>query len=444
MTQAIHYTCEGESHKATNKVCQDYSLVTVKDGLAMAIVCDGHGGERYFRSNIGSKYAAEATLDAVTFFIENMGVSLLTGCPYTAVGPASARPDNFRPSDIDKAFHQLFASIIYKWNTKIDEHAHQVPFTEWELANVPKKYLDEFAACIADPEKTVEKQYGCTLMAYVQTKTFWFAFHIGDGKCLAFQKSPIWNEPIPWDNDCFLNKTTSLCDPSCIDEFRYCYCGDGTFPMAVILGSDGLDDSLGEETNLANFYIQILKMLVKEGVAATETSLKETLPQLSRIGSKDDMSVASVFDLEALTANINIFILYQLDLVKDQLADTEARIHQLIARRESLATLSDEKSQIEFKYALQDLEKAYTQRTNLVRKYQLLADEQPHGSVPPYVIEDAETVDFSPNAETDESKINTTVPLEADTVTDNYDTAPVEVEASVNPQKSQSKEMPIS
>ena len=49
--------------------------------------------------------------------------------------------------------------------------------TDWEEANVPKKYLDEFAAA-----SSFEKFYGCTLMAYVQTPEYWFAFHLGDGK----------------------------------------------------------------------------------------------------------------------------------------------------------------------------------------------------------------------------------------------------------------------
>ena len=44
-TRCFNYSCQGESHKATNKECQDYSL-SVKDddnGIYIAVVCDGHG-----------------------------------------------------------------------------------------------------------------------------------------------------------------------------------------------------------------------------------------------------------------------------------------------------------------------------------------------------------------------------------------------------------------
>ena len=366
MVKAFNYSCEGESHKATGKVCQDHSLTCSVEGLTMAVVCDGHGGERYFRSDIGSKFAAEATEETISFFVENVGDSLFKDKPFTAVGPACTVSDVRDLSKVDTAFRQLFSSIIYRWNEKIKQHAQTVEVTEWEKEHVPQKYLDEFAK-----GESLEKQYGCTLMVYAQTPNYWFAFHIGDGKCLSFQESPIWSEPIPWDEKCFLNKTTSLCDTSAIEEFRYCYQGDGHFPTAIILGSDGLDDSMGETSNLANFYIQILKMLANEGQEATEASLKETLPQLSRIGSKDDMSVACVYDEVALSAQVAKFIQYQIDLVVTNIREADAHIK---AAEKKLAPLNvlkflDKKTQIEIQYAKQDIEKYKEERTKLLFKH---------------------------------------------------------------------------
>ena len=51
---SIYSFCEGESHRLCNKPCQDYAYADSSEGLSMAIVSDGHGGERYFRSDIGS------------------------------------------------------------------------------------------------------------------------------------------------------------------------------------------------------------------------------------------------------------------------------------------------------------------------------------------------------------------------------------------------------
>ena len=366
MFRHYHYSCQGESHKATNKVCQDFSLSSIsKNGLAIAIVCDGHGGDRYFRSDVGAKYAAEITKQCVTTFVENVDKGLFVGKPFTSEGCFDSDTGR-KQSAIDKALRQLFSSIIFQWNTKITSHAGSTPISEWERENVEAKYLDALVNGLS-----LEKIYGCTLMAYVQTPDYWFAFHLGDGKCVSFNEDPIWQEPIPWDDRCFLNKTTSLCDSNAINEFRYCYEGDGSYPIAIFLASDGLDDSFGEITNQVNFYIQVLKMLVTDGKKATEDSIIETLPQLSKIGSKDDMSIAFIYDEKRLKNYMLQLINYQIDLVKDELNILSSRVATL---KDTLNNLPKDK-QIEINYAEKDIEKAEQARVKQLLKYDILMQQ---------------------------------------------------------------------
>lgn len=73
-------------------------------------------------------------------------------------------------------------------------------------------------SCIQDADDIVS--YGCTLIAYVQTKHFWLALQIGDGRCVVLNKANEWSQPIPWDDRCMLNMTTSLCDEDAVNEFR--------------------------------------------------------------------------------------------------------------------------------------------------------------------------------------------------------------------------------
>ena len=315
----IHVFCQGESHKDSEKPCQDYAYSEVDDKMAIAVVCDGHGGERYFRSQFGSQFATEIIVQAVKDFVKNTDAKLFKGLPYTAEGVVTQTEKKL--NDVDKHFRQLFASIITLWNEKIEEHAKQTPLSEWELEHVPQKYLDEFTENLVKTEQTstLNKQYGCTLMAYVQTNKYWFAFHLGDGKCLSFHHDTnlhgleqVWDEPIPWDERCFLNKTTSICDSDAINEFRYCYQGDGNFPVAVFLGSDGIDDTYGEMENIANFYIEIMKVIAKDGVGTARQQLIDDLPIISRIGSKDDASVATIFNMAEVRSNIGRYIDFQI------------------------------------------------------------------------------------------------------------------------------------
>ena len=371
MIESYNFSCQGESHKADNKPCQDASFSTVyDDGLAIAIVCDGHGGERYFRSDVGSRMATEVICDSVKTFVENVDKSMFVGQPFTAEEAITSEEVIKKQKPVDKAFRQLFSSIIYQWNQKIAEHAANTEISEWEQEHVPQKYLDELHT-----SETFEKLYGCTLMVYVQTPDYWFAFHLGDGKCISFhQEGDLWQMPIPWDERCFLNKTTSLCDSNAINEFRYCYEGDGKFPMAVFLGSDGMDDSFGEDPNLVNFYIQVVKMLVSEGKEATIKSIESDLPKLSKIGSKDDMSVAFVYNLDELKSYITNFIQYQIDIVLENIHQIDKRIECLKGKLKTagMAILPDEKSRIEADYARQDLERANDNREKLLIKYDLL------------------------------------------------------------------------
>ena len=371
MLESYSFSCQGESHKADNKPCQDASFSAVyDDGLAIAIVCDGHGGERYFRSDVGSRMATEVISESVKTFIENVDKTMFIGKPFIAEEAITSEEVVKKQTSVDIAFRQLFSSIIYQWNQKIAEHAANTAVSEWEKEHVPQKYLDELKT-----SETFEKLYGCTLMAYVQTPDYWFAFHLGDGKCVSFhQEGDLWQMPIPWDERCFLNKTTSLCDSNAINEFRYCYEGDGKFPMAVFLGSDGMDDSFGEDPNLVNFYIQVVKMLVTEGREATIKSIESDLPQLSKIGSKDDMSVAFIYNIDELKAHITDFIQYQIDIVKDAIHQTDERIRTLSDKLKTvgISILSDDKSRIEADYAQKDIERANENRNRLLLKYDVL------------------------------------------------------------------------
>lgn len=375
MISNINIHCQGESHKADDKPCQDYSFSMASEDLSIAIVCDGHGGERYFRSQYGSQFAAEITTDVIKEFVAGTDRKLLKGTPFTSQG-VNTSGDYHKPNDIDRAFQQMFNSIITRWTEKIIDHAENTPLDDWEQEHVPEKYIEEF-----NSRTSIEKQYGCTIMAYAQTKHYWMAFHIGDGKCISFHDDCIWKEPIPWDERCFLNKTTSICDSDAANEFRYCYQGDGNFPVAIFLGSDGIDDTYGEMENIANFYIEIMKLIAKDGVDTARQQLKDDLPIISRIGSKDDCAVATVFATDRVKSNIGRYVAHQVEYMKTQADEQKARIEQLLEKKKDLDSIigqllaSKEKHDIDMHYTLQDLSKASDRLEVLADKIKLLAKE---------------------------------------------------------------------
>lgn len=385
----IEQHCQGESHKSNNKPCQDCAFAESNDLLSMAIVCDGHGGERYFRSHYGAEFATEITQKAITEFVKNMadstftlseGKSVFDGASFTAYSAATATDEQME-SRAHKSLKWLFSSIISQWNEKIAKHAKETELTDWELSNVDEKYRNEFLCEREKDDATFEKTYGCTLMAYVQTSDYWFAFHLGDGKCVSMrvvEDRLVCDQPIPWDERCFLNKTTSLCDSNALEEFRYCYQGDGQFPLAMFLGSDGMDDSYGDGYNLYNFYIQLFKIIIRNGVEKANKELKKTLPVISKMGSKDDMSVACVFDDTNLTASFFKLTQYQKRELESSLKKVEDKIMELNKKIESVVNPEalDRGQRINFEYAQKDLEKAKEKTIKITRKLRFIKGEE--------------------------------------------------------------------
>lgn len=368
----VEHFCQGESHKLNDKPCQDYAYAETSDNLSIAIVCDGHGGERYFRSQIGAKYATEITKDAIHTYVKEMpssfidsdkaAKSVFDGTHFTKYSEAIAT-DLQVNTQAHESLIWLFSSIISQWNNRISQHAKENDLTEWELEHVEKEYQDDFREKRTLSETSFEKTYGCTLMAYVQTPDYWFAFQIGDGKFVSMHLVDgkiTCEQPIPWDERCFLNKTTSLCDANAKDEFRYCYEGNGKFPVAVFLGSDGIDDTYGDGSNLYNFYIKLLEIIIRNGQKYAQKELVVDLPKISKLGSKDDMSVVCIYnenEFEGLFSKLTGYqkdeLKHQIDLLKKKISELEDKIKDL-----GDCKILEKSQQISLDYAKKDLEKA--------------------------------------------------------------------------------------
>lgn len=364
-------SCQGASHISSGKPCQDSSASYSDGGLSIAIVSDGHGGERYFRSDIGSKICIEVTERAIKEFVSMVDTSLFKGSTFTQMGSLNESTVIEKLRDADDALRHLFASIILAWNQEIEKYTISNPPTEDELQKVAPEYIDSLTNRVG-----LEKIYGCTLMAYVQTSEYWFAFHLGDGKCISFhlEETELWKEPIPWDEKCFLNKTTSICDSEALDEFRYCYQGDGHYPTAIFLGSDGMDDSFGPIENLADFYMQIIKLLAKDEDEAHK-SIIESLPILSKRGSQDDMSVAFVYKEDAVQELVHRILLSQIELLSTQIEEINLRIKELEEKLESIADAEDSKSVIERNYATGDIGRYASRLEQVTSKLNLRKQE---------------------------------------------------------------------
>lgn len=323
--RTFNVTKLGESHKAIQKVCQDFSgsFEDAEEDLYVCVVSDGHGGDRYFRSDVGSKLATKIAIEAIRHLVKDKDKKIFMG-PNVAIPALTTEIKNKiirKETEQDESFRQLFSYIISQWNDAIESDWQDNPPTEEEMSHL----ADSSRAKFQHKDATHEKAYGCTLMAFAFTSDYWFAFQLGDGKCIAFYEDGHWDEPILWDEQCFLNQTTSMCDKVALDNFRYSY-GSEKFPVALFMGSDGMDDSFGTTENLAYFYSTMLKMFIKEGYEISVEEIESYLPLLSAKGSRDDMSVAGILDYSRMSALFPFLLAKEIEKAQNEIENAEGKI----------------------------------------------------------------------------------------------------------------------
>ena len=311
----FHHTCIGSSHLASGKPCQDASYCETSDRMSIAIVSDGHGGAIHSRSDVGAQMA----IRAARYVIDN--------------NPLTSWSDPYiRPALLDE--------VVRTWRELVTEHYNIIRAIE-ETDNIPL-----FEDISQENSQEINILYGCTLMVACVHPNGWFAFQIGDGKCVTinriqtcldssennstFNIQKMVTEPVPADNRCFLHMTTSLCDPNATNEFRFCGGNAETTPVAIFLGTDGIDNSWGTEDALHNFYIEVLKHCTSAEDVTRD--LAEALPQLSQAGCQDDMSIAAIVDKDLLAKNI-------VHLIQHQIIRCERDINEHTQRQEHLASL---------------------------------------------------------------------------------------------------------
>jgi len=359
---------EGAGHIESGLPCQDYSISLSFDKGSIVVISDGHGGETYVRSQVGSKLACEIAVEETKEFVfANYEVLKSKG-----VTPISYSPDSGGVQD--SLFNSLFTAIHNKWYDAITEDSQIRAFTDEERFKLGK----------AD----IKKAYGCTLMVAVKTVDFTFIYQLGDGRI--FTITPFirrWQQPVPWDSQCEDNITTSLCNNRPIERFRYYLNSSEPQPFTIFMCSDGIEDcfdgqhnAMFESEKLEVEYTEILSnFLQKENFDALCT---EFLSKESALGSKDDMSIAFIIDdnynvqdkwIELNRLYRGAFILKsEYDNYRIKIDQNERRLNTLVknisqlnnaisafmpdinAKTNMLATYNQEKSEMESRPAVCD------------------------------------------------------------------------------------------
>ena len=271
--RAIGKSVRGADHLQTSIPNQDAIgwWTGAQCGLPLVMaVSDGHGGERSFRSNRGSKIAVEATLQVLQDFVRGL-------------------PD---PRDLVEAEQMATAelpqAILKCWEEKVRADLEANPFQEQEL----KRLLEKRGPASKEmAEKYPLLVYGATILATVITQYFILHIQLGDGDILCVDPDGKTYRPYPRDERLVNNETTSLCSLNAADFRLRLEPLSKNGPVLVMMVSDGYTNSFPDEEELLKAGGELLHTLRLEGLDTINESLDATLKHISRLVSGDDISL---------------------------------------------------------------------------------------------------------------------------------------------------------
>lgn len=289
----FHNTVIGYRHLNEEIPCQDSSTSYEADDGSFQVIAvgDGHGDPACHRSAKGSEFAVTVAEKCLVEF----GKAIVAG-----------DMDFSSPRQRRDCIEQLTNTIISKWNGAIRND-----LLENEVNDEDLNEAGLYEAAYLEGRR-LEHLYGTTLIAALRVSHYLVLIHQGDGRCDVFYDDGTVDQPIPWDNRCKGSITTSMCDEDVFQSIRSTVIDtDEQKVVACYIGSDGVEDSYydNEETQLGThrFYMDLSCKLHEIGIEDFQKYLDDFLPEFSRTGSADDVSVAGIVDLETITGLIDVY-----------------------------------------------------------------------------------------------------------------------------------------
>jgi serine/threonine protein phosphatase PrpC len=288
----VEKSVEGASHKLCKKPNQDRIIFyspseNDSDFPRIMAIADGHGSEKYSRSDKGAEFAVSTAIELCKD-LENH--------PWDTINDR-------------KNISLLCRKIVQKWREKVDADLQISPLSDDEKRLIyPKKDLTTHKSNDLDIDGSITA-YGTTLLITAIYSSGILYIQIGDGDILVFDKNGGLTKPIPEDDRLLGNETTSMCQSEAWLDFRSLSVtidDNAQFPVIILMSSDGYKNSFSEERVFNNIGLELLHLMCKcpnginAGIDYINDNLINWLNTTSEKGSGDDISVGIICNINQI------------------------------------------------------------------------------------------------------------------------------------------------
>lgn len=308
-------TVPGASHLRAGVPNQDAILQVRESGRGLPLivsVSDGHGSNKCFRSDRGSRFAVKAAARHVGEFLdESRGL------------PGHAELES-------KAKDSLPREFVMRWREAVEADLRVRPFTEEELGAVEQKDGSRARKLV---EENPLLAYGATSLTVAVADSFALYLQLGDGEILNVSERGEVARALPDDERLFANETTSLCTPDAEQNFRVrlLQIVDGP-PAIILLSTDGYVNSFSDSAGFFKVGTDLLAMLRADGFDPINASLQGWLEEATRSGSGDDCTVALLCRMDALR-QVEEKVITDAGTVETPSAPTAELVEQAVATK---------------------------------------------------------------------------------------------------------------
>ena len=260
---------KGASHARTGMPCQDsFRIEEISHDLSIVAVADGHGSEKSPKSKSGSTIAVNVFCSVMNNYIKNYSDTMDELVTYL---------------NRDGAI-RFAQDICEEWQRRVRESYNK---------SKAEKPLD------ADGKvkwKEVYRLYGTTLLGLLITKSFIYAFQIGDGDIVLVDKDSI--SPVVETEKILGTETHSLSKTdawrSSVSAIRRKDEGAGT-PYLYMLSTDGFVNSYVTEEDHRKTCRDYYDMIIEHGFETVCANLGKWLEETSTLGCGDDITLVLVY-----------------------------------------------------------------------------------------------------------------------------------------------------
>ncbi|MBQ9716172.1 MAG: protein phosphatase 2C domain-containing protein [Clostridia bacterium] len=259
MTKYFAKSATGFSHLKNGARCQDFSCCYHDNERTIVSACDGHGGEVYIRSHLGSKFATKAIIKVLGNIEKNL----------------------FYRHTRQEIEDYIKLGILCEWNALVEKDLKTRRLHKKEVAHLNEKQIKGI-------QQNSAKMYGTTLGAAMWFGNKLICVSLGDGGVFILSKGNMFlafND----EDDPVANFTYSICQDDAYQHLNVALF-DASNVDGVIVCTDGLVNPYQNLSNFNQSFAKPLFVALRQGEIDKIDRFVTDMAQKNGFG--DDVSLA--------------------------------------------------------------------------------------------------------------------------------------------------------